>query len=146
MTPHWRSLLIRSDHLMLYYKHSHSVTVLIKLSNTQSSVLLLSEVGLCLWARGRDSGCWVRWSVKEKGWGREEMVWARTCSFCENHKSDITTFPPEKRKDTGCPGFFGSHFHAVDTENILMTLFTRINRNHRDPEDRASQIICNHNS
>lgn len=42
---------------------SHCSTVLIKLNNTQSSVLLLSKVGLCFCGRSRDFGC----QLKETG-------------------------------------------------------------------------------
>lgn len=136
VAEHIRSVQLCTP-LLLHYKHWPVLTWLPCLSNSitlKSSVLLLSKVGFCLWARGRDSGCWVCWSWKRKGEaGRRWCV--GTCSYCENHQSDITTFPPEKGRcwnDSGCPGFFGSHWHVVDTENITMILFTRINSHHRD--------------
>lgn len=100
---------------------SHCNTVLIKLNNTRSSVLLLSKVGLCLWGKSRDSGS----SDGEKGWGREEILWEPP----QWHHY----FPTRKEKEAERPGFFfGSHYHAVETKKITMILFTRVNGNHRD--------------
>ena len=61
------------------------------------------------------------------------MVWAHIFSRSENHKSNITTFPPEKSKRLLLgPGFSGSYCHAADIANIMMIRIVMINRNHRE--------------
>ncbi len=156
MSPHW-SLLIRLDQchraapppvlLQTWLACSHSVTMLINLNKTQSSVLLLSEGGLCLWATGRDSGCWVCWTVKEEGWGREEMVRAPACSFCENQQWHHC-FPTRKEKNTEIPCF--------SLEAAVMQLTWKYGdfvyqdkqkpQRLEGPEYRASQLLCTTNS
>lgn len=77
---------------------------------------------------------------QRKGRGGEVARWrggedtARARTVCENHQSDITTFPPESAGRPREARLFSSaaKIKRFRAEQIVMTVFAGANRNYRD--------------